>query len=122
MFSNIVYLKVLPNRFELKHIESGKLVVEISNEPFTTHRLLVGNFTSASRTLKLGMKRLHERRWFAPSPIVVVQPMQHTDNGLSEVEERVLRELAAGAGARRVIVWVGHELSDAEVTAAAKRA
>ena len=34
---------------------------------------------------------------------------------LSEVEERVLRELAMGAGASKVVVWVGHELSDAEV-------
>jgi len=37
------------------------------------------------------------------------------EGGLSQVEERVLRELAAGAGARKVFVWVGHELSDQEV-------
>jgi len=38
-----------------------------------------------------------------------------TEGGLSEVEERVLRELAMCAGASKVVVWVGHELSDAEV-------
>jgi len=27
----------------------------------------------------------------------------------------VLREVAIGAGASKVVVWVGHELSDAEV-------
>jgi hypothetical protein len=33
---------------------------------------------------------------------------------VSEVEERVLREVAMGDGASKVVVRVGHELSDAE--------
>ena len=37
------------------------------------------------------------------------------EGGLSEVEERALREVAIGAGASKGVVWVGHELSDAEV-------
>jgi len=37
------------------------------------------------------------------------------EGGLSEVEERALREVAMAAGASKVVVWVGHELSDAEV-------
>ena len=122
LFANTVYVKVFPNRFELKHIESGRSEVEVSSESFTTARLLVGKFSIAERVLKRGMKRLHEKRWFSPSPIVVIQPMEKTDNGLSEVEERVLLELAAGAGARKVSIWVGNELSDDEVTEKAARA
>ena len=116
LLANTVYLKVFPNRFELKHIESGKVQVEVSTEPFTTERLLVGHFSVAENALKRGMNRLYEKRWFAPSPIVIVHPMEKTENGLSEVEDRVLRELAAGAGARKVIVWVGSDLSDTEVS------
>jgi hypothetical protein len=37
------------------------------------------------------------------------------EGGLSEIEDRIFRELAIGAGARRISVWVGPELSDAEV-------
>jgi hypothetical protein len=37
------------------------------------------------------------------------------EGGLSEVEERVLKEVAIGAGASKVVVWVGRELSDGEV-------
>ncbi|MEZ5593674.1 MAG: hypothetical protein R3F53_24390 [Gammaproteobacteria bacterium] len=122
LFANTVYVKVFPNRFELKHIEPGRSEVEVSSEPFTTARLLVGKFSVAECVLKRGMKRLHEKRWFSPSPIVVIQPMEKTDNGLSEVEERVLLELAAGAGARKVSIWVGNELSDDEVTEKAARA
>ena len=115
LFANTIYLKIFPNRFELKHIESGRLQMEVSSDPFTTERLLVGKFSTAEYVLKRGMKRLHENRWLSPSPIIIVHPMEKTENGLSEVEERALRELAAGAGARKVFVWVGHVLSDEEV-------
>ena len=115
LFANTIYLKIFPNRFELKHIESGRLQMEVSSDPFTTERLLVGKFSTAEYVLKRGMKRLHENRWLAPSPIIVVHPMEKAENGLSEVEERALRELAIGTGARKVFVWVGNVLSDEEV-------
>jgi hypothetical protein len=41
--------------------------------------------------------------------------MEMMEEGLCQVEERVLKELAESVGARKVILWVGHELSDQEV-------
>ena len=41
--------------------------------------------------------------------------MEMIDGGLSQVEERAFIELATGAGARKVVLWIGHELSDQEV-------
>jgi len=61
------------------------------------------------------MGKVIGRGLFTASPGVVIQPMEITDGGLSEVEERVFRELAMGAGAAKVVVWLGHELSDLEV-------
>ncbi len=115
LVANTVYIKVFKNRFELRHIESGKTVSVISPSEFTTTRLLVGQFIEADETLRKGMQELHKDRWFATSPIVVIHPMEKTENGLSQVEERTLMELAAGAGARKSIVWVGSALSDNEV-------
>ncbi|EDX87924.1 hypothetical protein ADG881_26 [Alcanivorax sp. DG881] len=37
--------------------------------------------------------------------------MEMTDGGLSQVEERVIMDMAYGAGAKRVLLWVGGELS-----------
>lgn len=119
LFANTVYVKVFPNRFELKHIESGKTASALSAQAFSTTRLLVGEFLPAEDALKKGIRELHKGRWFAPKPRVVIQPMEKADNGLSSVEERVLRELAAGAGARESVIWVGHQLSDQEVLAKA---
>jgi len=46
---------------------------------------------------------------------VLIQPLELIDGGLSEIEARILHELAIGSGASKVVVWVGAELSDTEV-------
>lgn len=37
------------------------------------------------------------------------------EGGLSEVEERLFRELALGAGARKMALWTGQELRPDQV-------
>lgn len=120
LFANTVYVKVYPNRFELRQIESGKSVSAMPTTPFTTDRLLVGQFVEADKTLRKGMRRLQEGKWFFQRPVVVIQPMEKTEGGLSQLEEGVLDAIAAGAGARKVVVWVGHELTDEEVLSKSK--
>lgn len=41
--------------------------------------------------------------------------MAMTEDGLSDVEERIFLEVASAAGGRKAKVWVSHELSDSEV-------
>lgn len=117
-----VYVKIYANRMELKHLPSGKTVTEIPAQPFTTARLLVGQFTVAQTTLAKGLRRLPQRSWWLIKPRMVMHPMEKTEPGLSEVEERVFKELADMAGARKAVVWVGSELTDREVMAAVQRA
>jgi rod shape-determining protein MreB len=61
------------------------------------------------------MKQLQEGGWFSISPILLMHPMEKTEGGLSQVEERILQELALGAGARRAVIWVGQALTDQQV-------
>lgn len=119
MFENLltkaIYIKVYENRFVLKLLEEGESpITVVASEPFTTKRLLVGQFMTAQDALKRGFKEIFSGKWFFPSPAVVIHPLEKIEGGLSEVEDRVFKELAAGAGARKVTVWVGHELSDKE--------
>lgn len=111
-----LYVQVYENRFVLKRLDSGGPAIEIESiEPFSTQRLLVGQFQAASRALERGFKQARAvGSLFGLKPAVVIQPMEKIDGGLSEVEERILTELVLGAGARKVKVWVGRELSDAE--------
>ena len=115
LFANIVYVRVFTDRFALRNIHTGKTVSVAAVKPFTTTRLLVGQFTEAERVLKQGMKQLQEGRWLSFNPVLLIQPMEKTEGGLSQVEERVLHERSLSAGARRAVVWVGPELSDQQV-------
>lgn len=83
--------------------------------PFTTERLLVGQFYAATNELKKGIKSNFGNGFLPVKFDALIHPMEKTEGGLSEVEERTLLEVAAGAGARKTSVWVGHELSDHEV-------
>jgi rod shape-determining protein MreB len=76
--------------------------------------MLVGNFTAAQECLKAALSEARGTG-FSISTSVVIHPLEKTDGGLTQVEERLFHELAAGAGASRVFVWVGAPLTDAEV-------
>lgn len=115
MFSDYVYVKINKNQFIIRHIKSNYETTVVAHEPFTTNRLLVGNFTNAERLLTEAVKKLYKGKWFKPAPFIVIHPLSMADGGLSEVEERAIHELAASAGASKVRVWVGKELTDEEV-------
>jgi len=115
LFKSNVYVKVYKNKFTVKNVAKNNEVVLSAVKPFTTTRLLVGEFNNAEVLLKEALKKLYTDNWLAPSPIVVIQPMDMIEGGLSPVEDRILRELAIGAGGRKVIVWVGKELTNEEV-------
>lgn len=77
---------------------------------FTTTRLLVGEFKVADELLTRLVKEVKSKRLFSSRPRLLVQPLEMTEGGLSEVEERLFLELGVGAGARHVKVQVGPKL------------
>ena len=110
-----IHVRVYRDRFDLRQIGPGNISSETSATPFSTDRLLVGRFTVAEATLRTALQDLRCGKWLVARPRVLIQPMELTDGGLSEVEERVLRELAIATGARKVVVWLGSALSDQEI-------
>lgn len=77
-----------------------------SKEPFTTTRLLIGKFFVAENCLKNAVKEFGATGFFKRGPKIIIQPHEFFEGGLSEVEDRVLREIALGAGAREAHVVV----------------
>lgn len=110
-----VYVQVQKDAFQLRHIGNGQEKQVHAIKPFSTDRLLVGQFSIAQRLLKQALGELSRAGLFAPAPVVLIHPIEQAEGGLCEVEERVLYELAKGAGAWRAHVWVGHHLADQEV-------
>lgn len=116
MFADVtLYIKVYKDKFVIRDIESNSIFSVSAVKPFSSNRLLVGNFTNASNLLKNELKKNIKRGWLTLSPRVLIHAIEMAEGGLAEVEERAIRELAAQAGARKVFVWVGHELNDTEV-------
>ena len=113
--SNTIYVQVRKNAFRLRHLESKEEREVSAPKPFTTTRLLIGQFQAAEALLKKAIREIGHGGLFQTSPIVIIHPMDMVEGGLSEVEERAFRELALSSGARRAYVYVGAPLTDSEL-------
>lgn len=115
LFTEKLYVKISRNRFEIMKV-SGDLAIEVVSpaEPFSTSRLLIGEFGLAERHLSDGIKKVLPKRFLKKSPEILMHPLEMIDGGLSEVEERILREMALGTGAHKVEIWLGGELTPQE--------
>jgi len=110
-----VYVRISVNEIAVRHIESGREIHCRSQAPFSTRRLLVGDFLAANRCLTQALKEVNYGPAYFAAPRVLMHPVEMVDGGLSPVEERVLHELATMAGGRKTRIWVGRSLTDQEV-------
>ena len=115
---NTIYVKIYENRIHIRNIDDRKEIELSAASTFTTERLLIGNFTVAQTLLKKGIKIVMGKKFFAP--FILMHPIEKIEGGLSQVEERVLKDLAIIAGAQKIVLWVGHELTDKDVLQKAK--
>ena len=114
------YVLVTKNHLRIRHVESQREETFAAQPTFSTTRQLVGDFTVAETLLKRALKKVLDTKFLSFAPRVVIQPLEMLEGGLSQVEERILHEMAVGAGASKVVVWVGPKLTDAEVVAKLK--
>lgn len=90
-------------------------VPETAYNGFDHPRTIIGDFAIAEATLRLAHQALNGERRIIPSPIMVLHPLERVEGGLTHIERRALIELGMGAGARKVYVWEGRQLSDPEI-------
>ncbi len=107
------YVCITTNAFEITNLATGETKFSTSDQPFTTNRLLIGEFAVAERTLGLLlMQAVKASSSILPlAPIVIIHPLEMNEGSLSDVEKRVFTELALGAGARLAIVYNGPRLT-----------
>jgi rod shape-determining protein MreB len=110
--TQIFYVQIRENSFTVRCANSGKSVSLDADMPFSSKHLLVGEFDAAETLLKQAFKYLQES-WLRP--IAIMHPIELIGEKLSDVEEKVLQELALSAGARDVKLWIGEELTDQEI-------
>ena len=116
MFRTDLYVQIGVNRVRVRNVDGGANVERLSKVPFSHPRMLVGNFTEAQALVKAAVAEAKGSSFFRTLRIVM-HPTEVVSGGLAQVEDRVFRELALGAGAAKVVVWVGIELGDEAVKA-----
>ncbi len=99
-----VTLKIYKNKIELSN--GSKVVSETSLEPFSTQRLLVGNFEAAWNCVASAEKKLSVKGFFKRKTKVVVEPKELVEGGISQVEDRIFRELSMALNPKSVEIRV----------------
>lgn len=78
--------------------------------PFSHPRMFVASFALAEKLLQYGISQLHSSG-FRAAPRVILHQLEKTEGGLTDIEDRVLRELVMGAGAREVVIYLGPRIN-----------
>lgn len=115
MFRLNLYIKISTDSITVRNIDEGSVVTKCTDQPFSSKRLLVGNFTNADKLLRAAVGEAQTSSFLPRSVRAVIHPLEKIEGGLSQIEDRVLRELAAGAKVSKVFVHIGDVLSDAQV-------
>lgn len=83
------------NRVEIKDLTNGKSISEKSKTDFNNDRILVADFQKAENFIK---KVFADNELSTRNAVGIIQQMEMSENGLSDVEKRVLIELFSGIG------------------------
>lgn len=108
-----LYVQIFRNKLVIQLPSEGKTLVK--EGAFSHPRMLVGDFEAAESLLKSGLQEIHTGSFLAPRPQVILHPKELLEGGLTMIEQRVLLEMALGAGARQASVWLDDDLRKEEV-------
>lgn len=92
----MVTVRVYVNRIEVSG--AGTDVSVPADLPYSTTRLLVGDFFAAEQCLQRAMRQAGLTSWWRRKPRLKMVAMAMSEGGLSPVEERVLLELGSRFG------------------------
>ncbi|MCV6639018.1 rod shape-determining protein [Candidatus Albibeggiatoa sp. nov. NOAA] len=79
--------------------------------PFDHSRSFVASFNYAEKILQYSIHTFCKSRFLRPSPKIVMHQLEKTEGGLTDIEERVLIELAKASGAVEVLVYTGSRIN-----------
>lgn len=107
---HLFYLRILKNKLELKHIESGKTIKRTAVKAFSNERLLIADFSNAEELLRILLAELTDKNIFQPRCQFVVQPVDDVIKDISQVEMRAYIDICEHAGGSVVKVYDKQEL------------
>ena len=107
-------MRIGVNRIQIKNIGNAESMDLSAEASFSHPRRLIGNFPKAQALIKKAAASA-KGLGLQLSLRILVHPTKLVTGGLTQIQERVLHELAHGAKAGKVFTWLGLDLSDEEV-------
>jgi hypothetical protein len=92
------------DRVEVLNLDTGLVVQGNPVSPFSTPRLLIGDFDPALELIRVLIKKVRSKRFLKPFLHVMLQPLDLIEGGISPVEKRTLVELGLQSGAAAVFL------------------
>ena len=106
-----VYVKIYHDKIEITNINTQQTISKTSTAKFSSNRLLVAEFNVAEMLIREILKELGLS---GRTLKILIQQMKGFEDGLSEVEKRVLRDLAEQAGGAAVYIINRTKIMSAE--------
>jgi hypothetical protein len=101
-----IYVKLRRDHVEITNLENGETVFESAQPGFSSERNVVAEFYHAENAIRNAIEKLAFKKvlFFGPSFIVLIQQLEGTEGGLSNIEMRALRDLAEQVGGQKVFI------------------
>jgi hypothetical protein len=111
-----IYLRIFTNRVEVRSLEKDHTISRTAITPFSSERLLVAQYSAAVALIQEILEEMSGGKRLKAQLNVLIQPMEKTEGGLSEVEERALQDLGEHAGGKQVVIHLSQAmLSDTQI-------
>ena len=104
---NRYYIKLYVNRIEIEDLVNKKSISENSQTDFNNQRLLVADFMKAETFIKNVFKN---NKLTTKNSVGIIQQIEMSEGGLSDIEKRILQELFTGVGIKEI--YIDESLAD----------
>ncbi|MBQ4773745.1 hypothetical protein F9U44_19775 [Pectobacterium versatile] len=119
----ILYIQIRKNKMVVRDPETSQELSD-SSQVFSNSRLLVADSFRAEKVLQDLADKFIKRSWFKfGQDVLIIHALEMNEGGLSQVEERILQEIAVAASprARLIVIESSQTLVDAELIEMARK-
>lgn len=116
--SHVIYVRLMKNRLEIKHLKTGKTLERTAETPFSNERLLITDPSKAESFAKELIAELLElnKKLLDRALTVVLQPVEPAFSEITPVEKMIYQDFAMYIGAKKYyLVEHRRRLTDEEV-------
>jgi len=111
-----IYIRLFENKIQLRHLDSGQTINRTCSDKFSSERLLVASCSIAIKFIRDVLSEVQKDKLLKSSLVVLIQPMEKIEGGVSEVERMVFNDLIEQIGGKYAFVHDTQEnLTDDEV-------